>query len=80
MFPLELACFGFSRNVTPQAFRFQIQHDEVAIPQQTGDHQRKLHFLDISGIHDAIKTEVSPGCGDCASSQCVVEDFTLRTG
>ena len=61
--------------MAPQAVGLNVPHDHTFFPQLARNCKRKFLFADGTVIHDAVKTQLSPGGHDCLASQTIVEDL-----
>ena len=75
---LKRSLHRLTEDVAPETLGLGIQHDEAAVPEHAGDGKSQIAILDLSGIHDAVVTKVSPRRGHRSASKRVVQDFPLR--
>ena len=65
--------------MTPLGLGLSIEHDETATPEFSGNDEGKGAIFDLTGIHDAIVAEMSPGGRDGLATKAVIDDFAPGT-
>ena len=64
----------------PFRFGFHVNHDKATHPELSRHAECQLLTPNLADVHDAVVTEVSPGCRDCSAAKGVIDDLAGRAG